>query len=303
MNFLTFASASAHRLGVLAGPGQVLDLTEAWTDGSVGAAPPTHVGELIALGDAGLAHARFLLEQYAGNAARLQPLDSLRLLAPIPRPAKNVFCIGRNYREHIIEGNRARGRAPDDFPPVIEVFTKPPTAVIGALAPVPAYPHVTQQLDYEVELGVVIGTPGRDIPKERAMDHVFGYTIINDISARDLQKAHGQWFKGKALDGHCPMGPCIVHKSAVADPHSLAIQLDVNSERRQDSNTRDLLFRIDEIIAQLSAGLTLERGDIIATGTPSGVGLGLEPPRFLAPGDVVEARIEGLGTLRNPIGH
>ncbi|OZI59210.1 fumarylacetoacetate hydrolase family protein [Bordetella genomosp. 4] len=302
MKFLTFACSPSSRLGVLIGPDHVLDLTETWPQHDDHMPPPAHVGDLIALGDTGLECARQLANEYGRDTTKLHSLSSLQVLAPIPRPTKNIFCIGRNYREHIIEGNRARGRPMDDFPPVIEVFTKPPTTVIGTLAPVPAHQHVTKQLDYEVELAIVIGTPGRDIPKERAMDHVFGYTIVNDVSARDLQKAHGQWFKGKALDGHCPMGPYVVHKSAIADPHALSIQLDVNGERRQDSSTKDLLFRIEDIIAQLSAGLTLESGDIIATGTPSGVGLGLEPPRFLKPGDVMEARIEGLGVLRNPIG-
>lgn len=301
MRFLTFTFAASHHLGVMASPDHILDLTEAWPRTQGPQSAPTDVGQLIQLGSAGLEHARALLEQHASDAGALRLLSALHVLAPIPRPHRNIFCIGRNYREHIIEGNRARGRAPDDFPPVIEVFTKPPTTVVGPQAPVPAHAPITAQLDYEVELAIVIGTSGRDIPRERAMDHVFGYTIVNDITARDLQKAHGQWFKGKALDGHCPMGPYVVHRSAVRDPHALAIELDVNGERRQDSNTGDMLFRIDEIIAQLSSGMTLEGGDIIATGTPSGVGLGLQPPRFLKPGDVVEAHIEGLGTLRNPV--
>ncbi|WP_260986092.1 fumarylacetoacetate hydrolase family protein [Bordetella genomosp. 13] len=276
----------------------MVDLTLAW---QLDAPAPTHVGELAALGDAGIAHARMLLERHADDPALSRQPDGLQWLAPIPRPARNVFCIGRNYREHIIEGNRARGRDPEDFPAVIEVFTKPPSCVVGPGAPVPAHAHVTSQLDYEVELAVVIGRPGRDIPKASALEHVFGYTIVNDVSARDLQKAHGQWFKGKALDGHCPMGPYVVHKSAVPDPHALAIALEVNGEIRQDSSTADLLFRIDDIIAQLSQGMTLESGDVIATGTPSGVGLGLVPPRFLKVGDEVTARIAGLGELRNTI--
>ncbi|CAM3756359.1 fumarylacetoacetate hydrolase family protein [Bordetella flabilis] len=279
----------------------VFDLTSAWLHEG-GSNAPAHVGDLLALGDQGMQQAEALLLTHAGDARFVAPLPDVRLLAPIPRPAKNIFCIGRNYREHIIEGNRARGRDPHDFPKAIEVFTKPPTSVIGPDAVIAAHAHITRELDYEVELGVVIGKGGIDIPAERAMEHVFGYTVINDISARDLQKAHGQWFRGKALDRHCPMGPCIVHKRGIPDPHALSIQLDVNGERRQDSNTSDLLFKIPDIIAQLSRGMTLEAGDIIATGTPSGVGLGLVPPRYLQKGDVVTARIEGLGILRNPIG-
>ncbi|ARP81941.1 hypothetical protein CAL12_14695 [Bordetella genomosp. 8] len=300
MKFVTFAGSS-HRLGVLLDPDTLFDLTSAWRHADDSTAP-SDVGDLIALGPDGLREVERLLREQAGNAAYTARLADTRLLAPIPRPAKNIFCIGRNYREHIVEGNRARGRDPHDFPKVIEVFTKPPTTVIGPDAAIAAHADVTRELDYEVELGVVIGKAGINIPAARAMDHVFGYTIINDISARDLQKAHGQWFKGKALDSHCPMGPCIVHKQAIDDPHALSIQLDVNGERRQDSNTADLLFKIPDIIAQLSAGMTLEAGDIIATGTPSGVGLGLVPPRYLRKGDVVSARIEGLGVLRNTIG-
>ncbi|CAM3662700.1 hypothetical protein BOSP111201_19065 [Bordetella sputigena] len=300
MKFLAYAR-DTHHLGMLLDTETVFDLTTAWPDDAITPAP-RHVGELLALGDAGIERAQTLAREHAGAARFTARLADLRLLAPIPRPRKNIFCIGRNYREHIIEGNRARGRDPHDFPKVIEVFTKPPTTVIGPDAVIAAHAHVTRELDYEVELGVVIGKSGIDIPAEKAMEHVFGYTIINDISARDLQKAHGQWFKGKALDRHCPMGPWVVHKQAVADPHTLSIQLDVNGERRQDSNTADLLFKIPDIIAQLSAGMTLEAGDIIATGTPSGVGLGLVPPRYLQKGDVVTARIEGLGVLRNTIG-
>jgi 2-keto-4-pentenoate hydratase/2-oxohepta-3-ene-1,7-dioic acid hydratase in catechol pathway len=179
-------------------------------------------------------------------------------------------------------------------------FTKPGTAVVGPGEPV-VHHAVTRELDYEVELAVVIGRRGRDIPRAKAYDHVFGYTILNDITARDIQKKHTQWFKGKGLDSFAPMGPWIVHRSAVKDPHSLRISLRVNGEIRQAATTADMIFRIDELIEVLSAGMTLEPGDVLATGTPSGVAAGFDPPRWLKVGDVVEAEVEGIGILRNRI--
>ncbi|HEX9900556.1 MAG TPA: fumarylacetoacetate hydrolase family protein [Candidatus Methylomirabilis sp.] len=217
--------------------------------------------------------------------------NRIRFLAPVPRPPRNIFCVGRNYAEHAKE----RGA---DVPTVPVFFTKPPTAVTGHDALVTHWP-LTQNLDYEVELAVVIGRRGRDIPRAKAYDYVFGYTILNDITARDLQKKHTQWFKGKSLDSFAPMGPWIVPKSALKDPHSLRITLRVNGETRQSATTADMIFRIDELIEVLSAGMTLEPGDILATGTPSGVAAGSDPPRWLAVGDVVEAEVEGIGILRN----
>lgn len=228
-------------------------------------------------------------------------LPTLTWCAPIPQPRRNVFCVGRNYKEHIIEGNLARGRDLQDFPRAVEFFTKPPSAVTGHLHAVSSHSRSTQMLDYEVELAIVIGKPGINIAQSEALDHVFGYTIINDITARDLQTRHGQWFKGKALDGTCPMGPFVVPKKYIASAEQLSISLSVNGELRQNSNTSDLLFGIAEIIHQLSDGMALEPGDVIATGTPSGVGLGLNPQRFLKAGDVVSAQIESIGELTNTI--
>lgn len=227
----------------------------------------------------------------AGRAST--SLSRARLLAPIPRPRKNLFCIGRNYAEHA----RESGSAPPDAP---MFFTKPPTSVIGPQAPV-IYHRATQQLDYEVELAAVVGRRGRDIPAAKALDYIFGYTIMNDITARDLQRRHGQWFKGKALDTFAPLGPWIVHRSALPDPQQLRLTLRVNGETRQDSHTSKMLFTVAQLIETLSAGLTLEPGDIIATGTPEGIGMGFTPPRLLHVGDVVEAEVEGIGMLRNPI--
>lgn len=298
MKFLTFRADGRQQVGVVIRDDKVLSLTDVWRTPCA----PTDVAGLIALGDEGLAKVRALIAAADSHASAVHALNGLTLLAPIPRPAKNVFCIGRNYRAHIEEGNRARGRDPNDFPKVIEVFTKPPTAVVGTGATVLRHEGLTNQLDYEVELGIVIGKPGAYIAREHALEHVFGYTIINDVTARDLQAAHGQWFKGKSLDTSCPIGPYVVHACAIPDPHQLRLEMSVNGEPRQDSSTSDLLFKIEDIIAQLSAGLTLEAGDIIATGTPAGVGMGLVPPRFLQKGDVMQARIEGLGVLTNTVG-
>jgi 2-keto-4-pentenoate hydratase/2-oxohepta-3-ene-1,7-dioic acid hydratase in catechol pathway len=223
-------------------------------------------------------------------------LEEVQLLAPIPRPSKNVFCIGKNYRDHAIEmGSEA------DIPENIMVFSKAPTAVIGHGEGIPSHSKVTDQLDYEGELAVVIGKTGTGITKEEAMDYVFGYTIINDITARDLQQKHKQFLLGKSLDGTCPMGPWIVHHSDIPNPESLMIETKVNGEVRQKGNTSDFIFDIRTTIAELSKGMTLEAGDIIATGTPAGVGKGMKPPVFLKAGDTIEITIEGIGTLRNEI--
>jgi 2-keto-4-pentenoate hydratase/2-oxohepta-3-ene-1,7-dioic acid hydratase in catechol pathway len=227
------------------------------------------------------------------------PAAAVRLLAPLPRPEKNVFCVGRNYREHIAEGERAQN-VKIGVTEVPVFFTKPRTAVVGPGAEVPIFPYVSTQIDYEVELALVIGKAGRDIPRERAFEHVFGYTILNDVTARDVQRRHGgQYFKGKGLDGSCPMGPWIVTADAIGDPAKLGIRCTVNGELRQDSTTADLIFDIPTLIASLSEGLTLEPGDILATGTPSGVGYAMDPPRFLKDGDRVVCEIDGIGRLEN----
>lgn len=233
------------------------------------------------------------------GAALVTP-DALRLVAPIPRTPKNVFCLGRNYADHIQEDNASRDKA-TPLPEVPQFFTKPATSITGPGTDIVLDSAVTRRLDYEVELAFVIGRGGRDILAKDAWQHVFGYTIVNDVTARDLQRRHDQWFKGKGLDTFCPMGPWIVHASRISDPHALRIQLDVNGERRQDASTADMIFKIPAIIESLSAGLTLEPGDVIATGTPSGVGYAMNPRRFLADGDVVTCRIEGLGELSNRV--
>ena len=234
-----------------------------------------------------------------------QRLDPATLLAPIPRPARNIFCVGKNYHEHAAEFARsgfdtsaAKGETAPAWP---VVFTKPPSAVIGPEAPILRFAALTGQLDYEAELAVVIGRPGRGIARDAALSHVFGYTIVNDVTARDLQQRHRQWFLGKSMDSHCPMGPWIVTADAIPNPAMLELRCTVNGELRQQANTRDLIFDIPTIIATLSAGITLQPGDIIATGTPAGVGIGFDPPRFLEPGDRVSIEIDAIGTLSNPV--
>ncbi len=234
------------------------------------------------------------------QGARRLAHDAVEWLAPIPRPRKNIMCLGWNYAAHVAESAQASGRqaeAPTD--PI--VFTKAVTSVTGPFADVPAQPQVTQQLDWEVELGVIIGVGGRGIARRHALEHVFGYTVINDLSARDLQFRHKQFFLGKSLDGSCPMGPVIVTREEIPDPQNLRLRARVNGVLKQDDNTRHMVFDVATIVSVLSAGMTLEPGDIIATGTPSGVGFARTPPEFLRAGDVVECEIAGIGGLRNRI--
>lgn len=230
-------------------------------------------------------------------------LSTVHLLAPIPRPARNVFCVGKNYHDHSAEfaasGYDATDRAAA-VPKLPIFFTKPPTSVIGPGEPIDPHRGLTSSLDYEVELTVIIGRGGRSIPRERAMEHVWGYTLINDITARDLQRDHVQWFLGKSLDTFCPMGPLAVTADEL-DGADVVVEALVNGELRQHANVRDLIFDIPTLISTLSAGMTLEPGDLIATGTPAGVGLGFDPPRFLQPGDTVCVRATGLGELTNRI--
>ncbi|MFK7857211.1 MAG: fumarylacetoacetate hydrolase family protein [Granulosicoccus sp.] len=227
--------------------------------------------------------------------------DTVTLLAPLPVPRKNVFCVGRNYAEHIAEGARAQNKTINVTEHPV-YFTKPSTAVIGPDAMIPIFPALSESIDYEVELTAVIGKCGCNINRENAYEYIFGYTILNDITARDVQRQHGgQYFKGKALDGSCPIGPWIVTADAIGDPQKLNIGLSVNGEVRQNGNTASMIFDIPTIIASLSEGLTLEPGDLIATGTPSGVGYAMEPPQFLKHGDTVICEIENIGQLKNTL--
>ncbi|GAA5236528.1 fumarylacetoacetate hydrolase family protein [Verticiella sediminum] len=302
MKLLTYLVGDTPRLGLLDEGDIVLDLTSAWRAGDAVGPAPASVGELIAGGETALRHVEALVPVTRALAQPALPADEVTWLAPIPRVGRNVFCVGRNYREHIIEGNLARGRDPDDFPKAIEFFTKPPSSVVGHRARVRRHAGVTGQLDYEVELGIVIGKGGADIQREHAMAHVFGYTIVNDVSARDLQSLHGQWFKGKSLDTSCPVGPVIVTRDEIADPGNLDLSMHVNGQLRQQANTSSMLFDVATIVAELSRGMTLEPGDIIATGTPSGVALGMKPPCWLQEGDRMVAEVAGIGRLENVVG-
>jgi 2-keto-4-pentenoate hydratase/2-oxohepta-3-ene-1,7-dioic acid hydratase in catechol pathway len=219
------------------------------------------------------------------------PLKRVRLLAPISSPSRNIFCLGRNYADHAAE----RGAAAPEYP---VYFTKPATSVVGPGDDV-VHHAITKELDYEVELAVVIGTGGRDIPRADALKHVFGYTIINDVTARDLQKKHQQWFKGKSLDTFCPMGPVLVTADELPDPQALAISLRVNGQLRQSSHTSKMIFPVAQCIDVLSQGMTLLPGDVIATGTPEGVGAA--SGNFLKAGDRIEAEVESIGILHSKI--
>jgi 2-keto-4-pentenoate hydratase/2-oxohepta-3-ene-1,7-dioic acid hydratase in catechol pathway len=234
-------------------------------------------------------------------AAACLPVASVSLMAPIPRPAKNVFCVGSNYRAHVTEASRAQKKQ-DEAPKLPVFFTKPPTAVIGPGETIRLDPAVSEKMDYEVELGVVIGKAGRDIAAVDAIQHIFGFTIINDVTARDLQRRHGgQFLKGKGLDTSCPMGPQIVTLDELPNFENLRISLTVNGDLRQDGNTGSLIFPIARLLESLSEGMTLEPGDILATGTPSGVGYAMDPPIYLKDGDTITCEIERIGQLTNTV--
>jgi 2,4-diketo-3-deoxy-L-fuconate hydrolase len=211
-----------------------------------------------------------------------------------------VFCVGRNYLAHAEEGARAQGIALE-LPPVPTFFTKAPTAIAGPLDVLELDGALSRQYDWEAELGVIVGATCRDVPEADALSVVFGYTCFNDVTARDLQRAHGQWFKGKSLDNTGPIGPWIVDAADVPDPQTLRIALRVNGVEKQRSSTANMIFSVRRLIASLSAGLTLEPGDIIASGTPEGVGYARTPPEFLADGDIMEVEIEGIGVLENAV--
>lgn len=243
------------------------------------------------------------LQPVLNRASGWQALDNVSWLPPVV-PRRNVFCVGKNYHEHAKEfadSGFDSSSSGEVVPSAPVVFTKAPTAIVGHHAAILPFRELTEQLDYEAELAVVIGLGGRGINKANAMQHVFGYTIINDVTARDLQHKHRQWFLGKSMDTFCPMGPALVTADEV-DGGNLNISCTVNGQLRQQANTRDLIFDIPTLIATISAGITLYPGDIIATGTPAGVGIGLTPPQFLKSGDEVVIEVQGVGRLVNRVG-
>lgn len=251
---------------------------------------------LIDGGEAALTKARAAL---AAGAQVVKRAD-VRLLSPIPRPKQNVMCLGMNYVAHAIESDLARGREPK-LPEFPVFFTKALNTVCGDGDEVPLDPKVTSELDYEVELAYIFGKSAKNVSKADALSYVFGYTIVNDISARDLQNRHQQFFKGKSLDNSGPIGPCIVTADEIPDPAVLAIKLRLNGEERQNSNTGDLIFDIPTSIEYLTLGSTIEAGQIVCTGTPSGVGMGRNPKEYMKVGDVMEAEIERIGVLTNKV--
>jgi len=260
---------------------------------------PNTLVECVALGDKFVQNVKQIVDKLK-DADRVESYvyarSDVTILAPITRPAKNIFCVGKNYREHAIEMGTE-----EDIPKHVMLFSKAPTTVIGHEQEIDPHSHITTELDYEGELAIVIGKKGKRIGEAEAMDYVFGYTIVNDITARNLQAQHKQFLLGKSLDTSCPIGPYLVHKSAISNPYDLTIKTKVNDEIRQDGHTKDMIFSIEHIISTISQGTTIEPGDIIATGTPAGVGKGFKPPKFLQPGDVIEIEVEGIGTLRNTV--
>ena len=285
---VTFSDAKGARLGAVLDNGDVLDL--AATGG------PADMLSLIAGGPAALAAAR---SKIAAATAGL-PAASVKLLAPIPRPSRNVFCVGRNYMDHVAEGDRTRGITNSELPKFPQFFTKAPETVIGPDEWTHDHAEVTKWLDYEVELTLIIGTAGTNISLDDSMKHVWGYTIANDVTGRDLQRRYGQWFKGKSLDRSCPLGPWIVPADEL-DGLATGVRCFVNGEKRQDSHTSKMIFNIKQIIEQLSIGFTLVPGDIIMTGTPEGVGYAMVPPKTLVAGDVIRCEVDGIGSLTTTV--
>lgn len=296
MRLVTFRDSHGIRIGALAEDGSILDLAAA--------APelPRDMLGLIAAGPPAWTAARCAFEK--GGQHRLRSADAI-LLAPIPRPARNIFCVGKNYREHAKEfagsGFDTSNTGGADIPSDPVVFTKAPSTVIATGEPIPAHLDPTGSVDYEGELAVVVGRSGRGIAKTEALAHIFGYTIVNDVTARELQGRHKQWFLGKSIDGFCPMGPALLTADAVPDVTALRVTTCVNGELRQEATLAALIFDIPTLIATISAGITLQPGDIIATGTPAGVGIGFKPPRYLKSGDRVAVSIPPIGTLENPV--
>jgi 2-keto-4-pentenoate hydratase/2-oxohepta-3-ene-1,7-dioic acid hydratase in catechol pathway len=262
---------------------------------------PKTMLELIDLGLTEVARIQTLIDSLTAEERSncIYPLSNATLLAPIPKPRKNIIGIGLNYTEHVAESARTLDTS-NDLPQSPVIFSKPPTTVTATNTDILLNTKLTQQLDWEVELAVIISKKGKYVTKENAMDYVFGYTVINDISARDCRRS-GQWIVSKGQDTFAPMGPILVTKDEIPNPHNLNLSLKVNGVEKQNSNTKFMLFNINDLIEDLSTVFTLEAGDIIATGTPAGVGAGRNPQEWMWDGDVVEATVEGIGTIVNTV--
>ncbi|MEJ2399008.1 MAG: fumarylacetoacetate hydrolase family protein [Gammaproteobacteria bacterium] len=296
MHLISFSQANRVRVGVLdIEQRQVVDLQQ------VDERLPGDMLTFISQGSATLAAAHEALASGKGRIAQ----EQVTLLAPIPRPARNILCIGKNYRAHVQElqhtGSALLGGDRQDAPEKPIFFTKATTTVIGPNVPIPARLDTTHSTDYEGELAVIIGQGGRGIQPEDALQHVYGYSILTDVTSRRLLGDHQQWFLGKSLDGYCPMGPAIVTADEITDVSRLRVQTWVDDELRQDDVVASMIFDIPSQIATLSRAMTLEPGDIIATGTPAGVGMGFKPPRYLQRGNMVKIAIAPIGVLENPV--
>lgn len=297
LRLVTFqpTASDAPRVGVVKANGRIVDLTVAARTGSF-SFDPTSMLSLIAAGDEALSEVQLAV----GTAVDGPHVDDVQLLAPIPEPHRNVFAVGWNYLDHFEEGKATRGRDVE-YPAHPVFFTKSTGSINGPCDPIPYDATISVTIDWECELAVVIGKGGINIPESAAMGHVFGYMVINDTTARDLAKKHGgQWFKCKSMDGHGPSGPWII-PAAELDVGDLHLRTRINGVVKQEASTKQMYFKVDRIIAELSIGMTLKPGDIIATGTPSGGGFSRQPPEFLKPGDVMETEIVEIGTLRNTI--
>lgn len=300
MRLVTYRAevAAAARLGALV-DGNVVDLAR--FGAAVGVDIPSTMLEFIDLGPEAVRSTSALLNEYRGRLpfGVAVPASNVKLLAPIPRPRKNIWGIGLNYVEHVAESSRSLDTS-KELPKEPVIFSKPPTTVIGPGDAIEHNREITQQLDWEVELAVIIGTRGKSVKEADALNYVFGYSVMIDISARDCRRA-GQWIYSKGQDTYAPFGPVIVTADEIPDPHTLDLSLTVNGVTKQSSNTRHMLFKVPALIADISKGMALEPGDIIATGTPDGVGAGRTPQEWLWPGDTVVATVEGIGKLRHPV--
>ncbi len=312
LRLLTFTppeQPDAPRVGALHPDGtRVVDLgLAAKRQGKTLPFDPSLMLSLIAAGDPALAQVRELVAQAGPEDGPL--LKDVKLLAPIPTPARNVYAVGWNYVEHFKEGEGLRNASttPKELPEHPVFFTKGSHTINAPYGTIPYDPNVSTKIDWEGELAIIIGKRGKNIPEDQALDHVLGYAVINDTTARDVQqtKHGGQWFKGKSLDGHGPLGPWIVVTAGAGkealDFNNLPLFTRINGVVKQEANTKEMFFKVPRIVAELSVGLTLEAGDIIATGTPPGVGFARKPPEFLKPGDVMETEIVGIGVIRNTI--
>ena len=300
MKLVTYRASieSAARLGVLVGDLVVESQALGETMGTI---LPNSMLALIDAGKPGLAALRSCIESAEGKFPINTAIASanVMLLAPIPKPRKNIFGIGLNYVEHVAESAKSLDTS-KDLPSKPVIFSKPPTSVIGPGMAIEHNAKITKQLDWEVELAVIIGTTARRVNKADALQHVFGYSVMIDVSARDNRRA-GQWIFSKGQDTYAPFGPCIVTADEIPDPQNLDLWLTVNGVEKQRSNTRHMLFKVDDLISDISSGITLEPGDIIASGTPEGVGAGRNPQEWMWPGDVLVAHVQHIGSIRHPI--